>query len=189
MADDEREVEHEPEDPEITVFVSRVPYSWKQKELEEHFDETFGNVKCAKLMLDDRNERSRGMGFVTFNDNETKEACLAQGKLKLVKWKHKATGTVKIYPVEVSVGESSAKTCFDWNGGHCRRGDTCNFWHDPDIQQNEAPAARMSATKRPKKCWKFMKGKCKMGEECPLFHGEAPARKTDDAADERPKVS
>jgi len=155
------------EDVETSVFVTRIPWSWQKENVSKIFNEEFGNVTEVTLKWDERNDRHRGMGFVTFEDKSTKGEAIKKGKLKLVKWKHKATGTLKIYEPDLSVGENSSKTCFDWNSGRCARGDSCSYWHDPDITQTTSST---ETSKKQKKCWKFMKGKCKAGDACLLRH-------------------
>lgn len=60
------------------LFVGSLPYTVDDSELESLFSE-FGTVASAKIILDrDHNNRSKGFGFVEFeNDDEAKAAVKA----------------------------------------------------------------------------------------------------------------
>lgn len=60
------------------LFVGSLPYTVDDSELESLFSE-FGTVASAKIILDrDQNNRSKGFGFVEFdNDDEAKAAIKA----------------------------------------------------------------------------------------------------------------
>lgn len=51
------------------LYVGGLPYSTTDQELEELFS-AYGTVSYAKVITDKETNRSRGFGFVEFEDNE-----------------------------------------------------------------------------------------------------------------------
>ena len=56
------------------IYVGNLPFSFGQKELREIF-EKFGPIESAEVIADRFNGRSKGFGFVTFeNDSDAQKA-------------------------------------------------------------------------------------------------------------------
>lgn len=60
----------------MNIYVGNLPYSTTDEELAELFSE-YGTVASANIIIDRRNHRSRGYGFVEFNDNSEGAAAVA----------------------------------------------------------------------------------------------------------------
>jgi RNA recognition motif-containing protein len=144
-------------DDSLKVFVSRLPSKWKKENLEEHFQNCFGNVSYASVLWDEDKNCSRGYGYVTFTTEDAKQRALLQGSLHA---KHK---TIQIRPIS----RETSNICFLWQKNICPRGDSCKFSH-------EGPGgciATSMITGGGKKCISFrLKGKCSKGDGCPFLH-------------------
>jgi RNA recognition motif-containing protein len=53
----------------MNIYVANVPYSVRDEELRQLFEE-FGEVTSAKIIMDKVTNRSRGFGFVEMSDDE-----------------------------------------------------------------------------------------------------------------------
>ncbi len=60
----------------MNIYVGNLPYSTTDEELAELFSQ-FGTVASANIIIDRRNHRSRGYGFVEFNDDSEGSAAVA----------------------------------------------------------------------------------------------------------------
>ena len=58
------------------LYVGNLPFSFTEDELKDMFTE-FGNVSHVKLITDRETGRSRGFGFVEFEDDAQAEAAIA----------------------------------------------------------------------------------------------------------------
>lgn len=58
------------------LYVGNLPYSTRQDELESLFAE-FGKVASATVAMDRETGRSRGFGFVEFEDDAAADAAIA----------------------------------------------------------------------------------------------------------------
>ena len=54
---------------EKKLFVANLPWALRGKDLKEIFEE-YGNVVYAKVILDQETRKSKGFGFVEFEDAE-----------------------------------------------------------------------------------------------------------------------
>ncbi|KAJ7561377.1 hypothetical protein O6H91_03G026300 [Diphasiastrum complanatum] len=62
------------------IFVGGISPSISEDEFKDHFSK-FGNVVEHQIMLDHSTGRSRGFGFIIFDNEQTVEDILAQGKM------------------------------------------------------------------------------------------------------------
>ena len=62
-------------DPSSTVFVRNLPFTCTDEDLEDHFTR-FGNVRYARVVMDQGTERSKGTGFVCFYTKDDTDKCL-----------------------------------------------------------------------------------------------------------------
>ncbi|KAH6821114.1 RNA-binding family protein [Perilla frutescens var. hirtella] len=62
------------------VFVGGLPVSLNEDDLNEYFS-TYGNVVGHQIMLDRETGRSRGFGFVTFDNEDAVERVLSDGRM------------------------------------------------------------------------------------------------------------
>ncbi|HPW56702.1 MAG: hypothetical protein KA072_04470 [Thermoanaerobaculaceae bacterium] len=60
----------------MKLYVGNLPYSTRDEELREMFAE-FGTVASAKVIMDNQTGRSRGFGFVEFDDAAQAQAAIA----------------------------------------------------------------------------------------------------------------
>lgn len=60
----------------MKLYVGNLPYSTRDEELRELFVE-FGTVASAKVIMDNQTGRSRGFGFVEFDDAAQAQAAIA----------------------------------------------------------------------------------------------------------------
>ncbi len=60
----------------MKLYVGNLPYSTRDEELRERFAE-FGTVASAKVIMDNQTGRSRGFGFVEFDDAAQAQAAIA----------------------------------------------------------------------------------------------------------------
>ena len=58
-----------------TLFIQNIPFTVTDEMLMEHF-QPFGSLRYARIVLDAVTERSRGVGFVCFYQQEHADACL-----------------------------------------------------------------------------------------------------------------
>ncbi|MED6118747.1 hypothetical protein PIB30_005585 [Stylosanthes scabra] len=75
------------EDMEVTcvfrtkkIFVGGLPQFFTDDELKEYFS-TYGNIVECQIMLDRKTGRSRGFGFVTFDNEDSVEKVFSAGKI------------------------------------------------------------------------------------------------------------
>ncbi|KAI7986767.1 Heterogeneous nuclear ribonucleoprotein 1 [Camellia lanceoleosa] len=61
------------------IFVGGIPPSLTEDELKEYFS-SYGSITEHQIMLDHNTGRSRGFGFVTFDDEETVERIFSNGQ-------------------------------------------------------------------------------------------------------------
>lgn len=67
---------HEEEDRiRHTLFIQNIPFTVTDEVLMEHF-QPFGSLRYARIVLDAVTERSKGVGFVSFYQQENADACL-----------------------------------------------------------------------------------------------------------------
>ena len=59
------------------LFVGSLPWGVDDTQLEELFSE-FGTVASAKVIIDRESNRSKGFGFVEFEDDEAAKAAIAK---------------------------------------------------------------------------------------------------------------
>ncbi|KAK3111818.1 RNA recognition motif-containing protein, partial [Teratosphaeriaceae sp. CCFEE 6253] len=64
-----------PEDKSSTLFVRNLPFTCSDEDLEDHFRQ-FGNVRYARVVVDQSTDRSKGTGFVCFYDTADADTCL-----------------------------------------------------------------------------------------------------------------
>lgn len=62
------------------IFVGGIPPSLTEDQLKEHFS-SYGEVVEHQIMLDHSSGRSRGFGFVTFENEEAVEKIISEGKM------------------------------------------------------------------------------------------------------------
>lgn len=62
------------------IFVGGIPLSLTEDELREYFS-SYGNVVEHQIMLDHKTMRSRGFGFVTFENEDAVEKIFADGQM------------------------------------------------------------------------------------------------------------
>ena len=60
----------------MKLYIGNLPYSFGDDELRAMFGE-FGEVASAKVIIDNSSGRSRGFGFVEFNDPTVGKAAIA----------------------------------------------------------------------------------------------------------------
>lgn len=68
--------EKKPKDAPCTVFVKNCPQDWTHEDLYEHFKQ-YGDVLSAKMSIDG-NYKSRGYGFVTFDNAKAGQKALEE---------------------------------------------------------------------------------------------------------------
>ncbi|MED6125467.1 hypothetical protein PIB30_068777 [Stylosanthes scabra] len=75
------------EDMEVTgvfrtknIFVGGLPQFFTDNELKDYFS-TYGNIVEHQIMLDHKTGRSRGFGFVTFDNEDSVEKVFSAGKI------------------------------------------------------------------------------------------------------------
>lgn len=75
--DDVEEDEEEKEDERnaSTIFIRNLPFTCDDESLYEHFTQ-FGNLRYARIVVDQETERPRGTGFVCFWKAEDAAACV-----------------------------------------------------------------------------------------------------------------
>lgn len=59
------------------LFVGSLPWAVDDRQLEELFSE-FGQVSSAKVIIDRETNRSKGFGFVEFDDDEAAKTAIAK---------------------------------------------------------------------------------------------------------------
>jgi RNA recognition motif-containing protein len=76
-------VQHEPagseagsKDENMKIYVGNLPFEARDEELRELFA-GFGNVASSKVIIDNTSGRSRGFGFVEFEDQAEARAAIA----------------------------------------------------------------------------------------------------------------
>ena len=62
---------------ESKLYVGNLPYSMRDDDLQQHFAE-FGQVSSAKVMMDRDTGRSKGFGFVEFEEAADAERAIAE---------------------------------------------------------------------------------------------------------------
>jgi len=73
----QRKKENKPLGSDINIYVKNLPTEWDSEALQAQF-EKFGNLKSAKVMMDNVTHVSRGFGFVVFEDNEAASKAMAE---------------------------------------------------------------------------------------------------------------
>jgi RNA recognition motif-containing protein len=153
-------------DDDRKVYVSRLPLTWEEKHLSEHFSVCFGPVESATVKWDPINECSKGYGFVTFVDKVHKDLAVKQETLHAKKKNIRIQDMVRD---ENKLGRGrDGGVCFLWQKFSCVKGDECKFSH-------EGPGACIQVNHRQgmKKCVSFKaKGKCSKGDQCQFLHEE-----------------
>lgn len=76
--DDEDDEEKKPvnHDNSLSLFLRNVPFSVTDQSLHAHFQENFGPVRYARIVMDWETERPRGTAFVAFYNEEHFKECL-----------------------------------------------------------------------------------------------------------------
>ena len=163
------------EDDDRKVFVSRIPRSYNDEDLQSKFEEVFGPgaVEQANVSFDKELEQGKGFGFVVFKTKVQKIDALKTRTVKA----DKNFMYVRNVQREGREGRGRDKggICFLWQVGNCTHGDHCRFKH-------EGPGSvivhsGMNAVKKAPKCFKFRKGKCLAGDACPFRHVGKPLDK------------
>lgn len=149
---------------EFKVYVSRLPEKWNNELLVEHFQSCFGKVVEGTVIWDKENDCSRGFGYVTFENQSSRDAAIAQGSI------HAKRKIIQIKPVsrEQILGRGRDNgICYLWAKNACVKGDLCKFLH-------EGPGSCISVSapgQGKRKCLSFKtKGKCGKGDQCPFRH-------------------
>ena len=63
------------DDKSSTLFIRNLPFTTTDDSLREHFNH-FGAVRYARVVLDQATERSKGVAFVCFYDEQDADACI-----------------------------------------------------------------------------------------------------------------
>jgi RNA recognition motif-containing protein len=152
-------------DDSLKVYVSRLPPSWTEDHLKDHFNACFGNADSVYIKKDNEGISSR-FGFVTFSCPESRNAALAQESMHIKK------RTIKIREVirdEEAVGRGrDVGVCFAWKKFNCVKGSACKFLHEGLGSCISVPDKGCG---KGKKCISFKtKGKCSKGDSCPFLH-------------------
>ncbi|KAL9646626.1 hypothetical protein ABK040_010738 [Willaertia magna] len=63
--------------PNNRVFVSNLPYRTSWTSLKQHFSQV-GNVTYARIFMDQNTKKSKGMGYVEFENQEDAEKAIQQ---------------------------------------------------------------------------------------------------------------
>ena len=72
---DSEEEDHQYEDKTTTLFIRNLPFTATDDSLFEHFKH-FGGIRYARTVMDPATERSKGVGFVCFYDEQAADACI-----------------------------------------------------------------------------------------------------------------
>lgn len=140
-----------------------------ESELEQYFLQ-FGHMSSFRIIKDKVTQGHKGYGFATFQDPTSVTKCLAQT--------HSSHGRLFDVSQAVKRGESlpvrarPKKTCFAWQRGFCKNGDTCTYSHDGP---QEPGGAQGGPGMRRNRCFNFPKGTCKFGDQCRFLHDPAQA--------------
>lgn len=164
MSKEADDVPYDGEDS-LKVFVSRLPPSWTEQHLRDHFNACFGNAESAYIKKDNDGASSR-FGFVTFSCEESRNAALKQESMHIKK------RTIKIREVirdEDAAGRGrDVGICFAWKKFSCVKGNACKFLHEG---LGSCIAVPEKGCGKGKKCISFKtKGKCSKGDSCPFLH-------------------
>lgn len=63
------------------IYVGNFPFSWKEEDIENVFNEFRDKISEIKIIYDQYSKRSKGFGFVTFEDNETANKALSKSQV------------------------------------------------------------------------------------------------------------
>lgn len=74
-ADAEEDEQNHIDDKGSTLFIRNLPFTATDGSLIEHF-RIFGRVRYARIVIDPSTERSKGVGFVCFYDEQDADACI-----------------------------------------------------------------------------------------------------------------
>ena len=74
-ADEDEEDEDHKDDKSSTLFVRNLPFTATEESLATQFKH-FGGVRYARIVLDKATERSKGVGFVCFYDEQDADTCI-----------------------------------------------------------------------------------------------------------------
>ena len=67
----------------MTLYVGNIPYSVKEEELKEIFQE-FGTVTSLKIITDKYTGRSKGFGFVEMENEEQEDTAVKECNRKVI---------------------------------------------------------------------------------------------------------
>jgi RNA recognition motif-containing protein len=150
------------EEQNLTVYVSRLPSQWNDSHLSEHFEACFGKVVSAKITCDGESGKSRGFGFVTFENEESRKLAIEQKSI------HVKKKTIRIREFLNSEERDNGAICFAWKNNNCVKGDNCKFVHEGEGSCIEVS---LPGSGKRQKCLSFKsKGKCSKGDSCPFLH-------------------
>ena len=183
-----------------SVFISRVPLTWKDDDLAKHFEDAFGKVTEAHVNMFRDSEDSRGFGFVTFESESSKAAALEslvlKGKLskdEVTEYNSKVAQenseeneaeqterpkvpihrTFSIKIIEIDRENNTLGRGRDTEGiCHLFQRGICPRTDDECKFRHlgEGGTSIPGTGKSRKKCFAFMKNKCQAGKSCPFLH-------------------
>ncbi|CAF1385473.1 unnamed protein product [Adineta ricciae] len=132
-----------------SIFVSNISYDTNEQELHSFFEKACGHVKVARIIYDNHTRRSRGFGFIEFDDLSAYEMALTLNgnslngrKLKICHNKLKPTPppgsstkstTVTVAPEPANVNLTNARKT---HVVHCRKSNYDVYIGRPSIWGN-----------------------------------------------------
>lgn len=63
------------------IYVGNFPFSWKEEDIENVFNEFRDKISEIKIIYDQYSKRSKGFAFVTFEDNDTANKALSKSQV------------------------------------------------------------------------------------------------------------
>ncbi|KAL6568269.1 hypothetical protein OROHE_003953 [Orobanche hederae] len=106
------------------IFVGGLPLSLNEDDLREYFS-SYGNVVDNQIMIDHQTGRSRGFGFVTFENEDAVEKIVSNGRMHEIGGKHvevkraepKRSGFDNLFDSQLRRGASSSNSSGNFAGG------------------------------------------------------------------------
>lgn len=174
---------------EVKLFVKNLPWSATEDSLYQFFGAKGHSVTFARLCTDRDTGRSRGFGFITYENQEGADSGLTLDGVDM-DGRQISVSLANDGPRESrgpSNGPSSgprmdrgprapAGACRAFASGNCQYGASCRFSHDGAAPSGgDRPARPAGGAGGQPVCYSFQKGSCKFGDSCKYQHVAAGA--------------